>query len=80
VSWVKRVDTGAKHVCAAPDAQNIDDLWRCDDAGCRKLWRVAWACGVCDANGGRHQLGQCRVGVTWRPAHPGQLLRNWRKG
>jgi hypothetical protein len=43
----------------------LGDLWRCDD--CRKLWRVALACDVCELYGD-HRGGQCRVGLKWRAA------------
>lgn len=81
MSWVRQT-TEEEHQCEPPIVKDwgepgvpIDSLWRCDERTCRKLWRVAAACDSCDANGGRHDFGQCTVGTKWRPGTLWQRLR-----
>lgn len=80
-TWVRRANMRTRHHCATPSWRGgaLGDLWRCDQ--CRRLWRVAKACDVCDRRGtcvGR--TGSHQVGYTWRPATFWQWIthRRWR--
>jgi hypothetical protein len=57
----------------------LGDLWRCGE--CRTLWRIGFACPICD-NHGRMvpHVGWHPIGTLWRPAQfrhrlTGQLRR-----
>lgn len=85
MSWVRRAETGARHACEPPmrdrttylpsPVGGLGDLWRCP---CGRLWRVGRRCGICERHG-YHELGQCVVGLAWRPATLGQRLRHRRR-
>ncbi|GAA3550655.1 hypothetical protein GCM10022419_033650 [Nonomuraea rosea] len=86
MTWVKRAEKPA-HTCKPPSLGGYTltpegqhgDLWRCDD--CAKLWRIGYACGLCDWLGDlwAHD-GQHITGTAWRRASRWQEIRYRKRG
>jgi hypothetical protein len=68
---------GHKEWCdMPPPVDGRGALYRC---GCRRLWRLGYACGQCDwADGRWGHGGMCTVGEKGRPATTWQRIRYWR--
>lgn len=75
MGWVYRQQTDG-HACPKPNATGaaLDDLWRCDE--CTQLWRVGYACDLCEHVKGRPHGGVEVIGYAWRPATFWQRLRH----
>lgn len=64
--WIRRArPVSEQHRCLTPNVATRGDLWRCGE--CRRLWRYADACDVCDRYGRVPHGGMCTVGDLWRP-------------
>ncbi|GIH07476.1 hypothetical protein Rhe02_55430 [Rhizocola hellebori] len=79
--WIRKATAPPPpHTCpnwAMTSDTSVDDLYRCDE--CRKLWRIGWACDICDYFGDHAGFGGGhKVGYRWRRARMSQRIRFWR--